>query len=206
MSRPVASLLALLLLAAPAARADLVNPSWSYQWAPSPVVVHADTPGPGTVTLTTFPGSGSAPVGQAQAALVAYVNYSSTAPAATPDHFTNQSFSLALTLKDVASGQSGVLNFTGSFNGTLSATGGQLSATFSGSMSNSLHLGNYNYSVTMSPYVPPPDASGRFPGLFLASIAAQAPQKLPEPGSLVLAGAGAVLLTLSSRRRPRRPA
>jgi hypothetical protein len=195
------SLLVLLLLAGSGARADLVNPAWSYQWAASPAVVHADAPGFGTVTLTTFPGSGGGPAGQPQAAVAAYVSYSTTAPAAAPDRFTNQPFSLTLTLTDGASGRSGVLSFTGSFNGTLSAAGGQLAGTFSGPTARSLSLGSFDYSVTLGSYVPPPDASGRFPGLFLASIMAQTPQKLPEPGSLTLAAAGTALLALASRRR-----
>jgi hypothetical protein len=99
-----------------------------------------------------------------------------------------------------------VLTFTGSFNGSLSATGGQLTGTFSGPTTRSVQLGSYDYSVNLGNFVPPPDPSGKFPGLFLASITAQAPtpQKLPEPGTLALAGAGALLVTLTSRRRPRR--
>src|SRR5436305_3354625 len=112
MSRPTTSVLALLLLAGSGARADLVNPAWSYQWTASPGVIHADAPGSGTVTLTTFPGSGGGPAGQPQAAVAAYVTYSSTAQGAAPDRFTNKPFSLALTLTDSGSGQSNVLNFT----------------------------------------------------------------------------------------------
>src|SRR5947209_4636682 len=91
-----------LLLLAPAARADFIP--WQYNWSRSPSVINADAPGTGYITLTDEPLKGAA--GNSDIVATNLKTFS-TAPTDKPDTFTNAKYSLSLTLIDTNSGKSG---------------------------------------------------------------------------------------------------
>jgi hypothetical protein len=210
--------LCLILVAGSFARADFVN--WSYNWTHSPVVVAADTGGTGGVTLTNHQGG----TGSGNSDIVAtQITTFSSASVNTPDRFTNKNYSLMLDLTDLASHQSGMLTFTGTLNGTLSATSANIKNAFTGALTQHLDLGGNLYTVTIGPYAAPgiPDATQT--GSISAHVSVQAesttggtPQggtpppshESPEPATLVLAGVGstALALAVSWRQRMRKRA
>ena len=86
----------------------------------------------------------------------------SSASANTPDTLiTGGAYSLALTLADTASGESGTLTFSGKLTGTFSANNSDLTNVFNSPTVQSLVLGGNTYMVTIGPYSPagPPSAS-----------------------------------------------
>jgi hypothetical protein len=131
------------------ARADLIT--WSYNWGSNPLSISADGASTGGISLSTPTGSvtGSSDI------VAANLSTFSSALPGTLDTFTNKGYTLNLTLTDGPSGASGTLSFNGAFNGTLSPTSAQITNTFSGSTTGSLHLGNDNYVVTIGPYSAP---------------------------------------------------
>jgi hypothetical protein len=74
---------------------------------------------------------------------------------ATPDHFTNKSYSRALTLTDAASGAKGVLTFTGLVNGTLSIAGASINNSFTGPTTGTLTLGGNLHTVKLDSFTAP---------------------------------------------------
>src|SRR5207249_3547993 len=73
----------------------------------------------------------------------------STASPDAPDVFTNRGYSLSLTLKDTASGATGVFTFTGEFSGTLTSGSALITNAFTGLATQTLTLGNNTYTVTI---------------------------------------------------------
>src|SRR5262249_18344922 len=138
------------------------------------------------------------------------INAMSNATAQHPDKFTNVPFTLSLVITDTASGDTNAANpllFRGVFNGTLTSGSSKVHPTMNpADLVQTLSLGNFTYTVSLTTIVNPgPPTTGA-----KGSVGAQAVlqirdvvQRVPEPGSIVLAflGAGMIWFTLS-RRRP----
>jgi hypothetical protein len=190
--------LAVLLTAAPAARADLVH--WSYNWSRSPSEVLSDS-GESKITLTDE--TTQQVIGDSDIVATNLRTFS-TAPDGSPDHFTNKSFVLKLTLIDHASSISGALTLTGVFNGTLSEHNANITMTPTGMTTQSIILGNAKYTAKFDYFSPPgpPDAtnSGSI-GAHVSVTVQLLTGGLPEPNSLILASLGALLLGLARHRR-----
>src|SRR5262249_59733815 len=122
-------------------------PAYPYPWTPTAPLVGSNGAG---VSLTPLSGSGTAP----SDIVAANLSVLSSAPAATPDP-VNGSWNLTLHLTDNVSGNSGTLDFTGKFSGTVSATASSVDNTFNAPTLQSLHLGTHAYSVTIGLYSPP---------------------------------------------------
>jgi hypothetical protein len=178
------------------ARADKVG--WSYNWTPSSTEILSDS-GQSKLILSNEPiGKASTMPGNSTDIVATNIKTVSSVDPGTLDSFTNRPFSLAVTLTDSTSSQSGTLTFTGVFNGTLNSGAAKIVGTITGSQVQSLTLGGSKYTVTMGQpnqysAPSPPDSTN------LGSISASAsvtvsspggPPSAPEPASLVLAGLG----------------
>ncbi len=181
-TRVFAAALATCLLAGAQARADFV--SWSYNWTPSSTAIYADNPPTGRITLTHEPG-GSA-VGDSYI-VATNIKTASTADPTSPATFTNKAYSLALTILDDASGKSGTLTFSGTFNGTLSNKSAIIMNTFTGPQTQSIVLGHNVYSVQIGPFAPPGPPTANISGS-ISALANVKVQQVPEPSTLVLSG------------------
>jgi hypothetical protein len=143
-----------------AARADMITP-WSYSWTRSPISVPADNNGTGGISMTVAPLTpGTHVVGDSDINAVNLSTFSS-APAGTVDSFTNANYSLTVQLTDMNSNTSGSLTFHGFFSGTLSTTSAQIDNTFLNPLTQSIVLGQHDYTVALNTYVPPglPDST-----------------------------------------------
>jgi hypothetical protein len=183
-----AAALGLLLVGAPAARADWI--AWTYSWSNSPQTILADNPaGGGSIILTNEPTLSA--VGNTDIVATNIHTYS-TASQSAPDTFTNKPYTLTLTLTDSASGQSGSATFTGAFNGTLTANSSNITNTFTSPTTVVMDLGTNEYSVTLTAYTPP----GPTGSINAGAIGAHATvtvepihivEQTPEPSTILLA-------------------
>ena len=196
-----AAALALLLAIAPAARADWI--AWTYSWSNSPQTILADNPsGGGKISLTDEPTLEA--VGNTDI-VATNIRTFSTAPASAPDKFTNKAYSLALTLTDSTSGQSGTAAFTGVFNGTLTANSSNITNAFTSANTVVLDLGNNQYTVTLTAYTPPGPTGSTNAGAIGAHATVTVENihpvlQSPEPTALLLAAFGIPLGLLQLRR------
>jgi len=206
-----ASLAAALSWASPA-RASFVP--WTYNWGRSPIAVQADAPGTGGISMTdesTLQASGSSDI------VATNLRTFSSATRTSPDKFTNKTYSLNLFLKDNDSGQSTTLSFSGKFNGTLTSFNSNITNTFTGDTSKTVHLGDHDYTVTLGSYAPPGPPSAVNAGSITAHVAVDEPADptgggdgggggdtgghLPEPSTLVLSCLGLSCLGMRSYRK-----
>lgn len=203
----------LLLFAVGEARADLIN--WSYSWSNTPTRIMADNPGTGYIQLTD---QGTTQVVGNSYIVATNLTTSSQASASNPDVFTAAPYTLQMTIKDDASGQSNILTFKGQFDGTLTGSSSDLTntptasssglpATLSTATTEQFVLGSNLYTVTIGPYSPPgPPNSGGNQGSISASATVTVQpifEGLPEPGTLTLSCLGAASLGLARWRRRR---
>jgi hypothetical protein len=187
--------LVLILATAGSARAELIH--WMYNWSRSPAVINADSPGTGYITLTDE--TTKTAVGDSNIVATNLKTYS-TATVDNPDKFTAKPYTLSLQLTDVGSLQSTTLTFQGKLDGTLTAMSANIKNTFVGPTSYDVVLGENKYTITLPTYTPPGP-----PGTVnLGSISVRVESlvtDLPEPGTLVLSGLGALLFGLRRLRR-----
>ena len=185
----------LLLVVTTAGRADPI--AWSYSWSNSPTQVNADAPGTGYLTLSNESTQNAA----GDSDIVA-TNIKGHSPATTGeiDTFTNKTYTLTLTLTDLASGASNTLAFTGELNGTLTAGSSLITNTFTGPTTQTLVLGDNAYTVTIDSYTAPGPPGSANAGS-IGALATVAIFQLPEPGTLTLSGLGASFLVLAGWRR-----
>jgi hypothetical protein len=114
------------LLANPAAWADPTpapNAQWTYNFSPNPPganTLNADSPGTGVVTFTNA--GTSSPITGASDLVVSNIYTSSLALPSNPDKISgsNGNYGFSMVLTDSASGQSAILNFTGTLSGSFS--------------------------------------------------------------------------------------
>jgi hypothetical protein len=190
--------LALLLALAGSARADFVH--WMYNWSRSPAKVYADSPGTGYITLTDE--SLHTAVGDSDVVATNLRTFS-TAPPGHPDTFTAKAYSLTLYLKDLASGRSASLIFTGRLDGTITSGSSHIANTFTGLVTQQVFLGDHLYTATIGPYAPagPPGSSNAGSISAHAHIDVEPVIALPEPAALALSALGFALLGLTHWRR-----
>ncbi len=205
-SAPVIGALMVLALNSPA-RAELIN--WSYTWSSVPDIVEADAPGTGKIYLD-HQATGQVEVDTVDPntdIVATNIRTESTATAASPDRFTNAPFLLSLSISDTQSGELATLQFHGVFNGRLTAQSAQVRPSLdTEDIEQSVTLGHYVYTVTMTSIVPPGPPTSTNKG----SIGARATvtvrdlvTAVPEPGTLLSGALGVGLLWLAlSRRRP----
>jgi hypothetical protein len=186
------------------ARADLMVP-WTYTWSRNPLSVAADNDGTGGVSLTLSPlAAGTNLTGDNEIKAVSLSTFSS-APTGTVDTFSSSPYSLTVHLTDLNSGATGALTFSGQFNGTLSATTASISNTFLSPSSQSIVLGQDDYTVTLNSYLAPNQPNSTTFGYIQADVTitpatgstntgngntgnSGGVQAVPEPSTLLLAG------------------
>jgi hypothetical protein len=194
--------LGLLLLAGVQAQADPVG--WDYSWAPSSLVVAADSGGTGGVSMTlqaTTHADGPSDV------IATNLRTFSSAPRTTPDSIAHGDYSLTLTLTDSASKATGTVTFTGFFSGTFSTTSSNLANEFTGDTTKTISLGGHLYTITIGPYAPPGPPSASNAGTISAHVDVGDDHggggDSPEPSTMVLAGLGLSFLGAASWRKRR---
>ena len=180
-TRLFAAALVLCLLAGARARADFIN--WDYSWNPSSSAILADNPTLGRITLSSASGEA---VGNSYIVATNLRTLSSADPS-SPATFTNVAYGLGLTILDEASGQTGTLNFSGTFDGTLSSKSAIISNAFTGPTTQSVQLGDHLYTVQIGPFAPPGPPTATIAGS-ISALANVAVKDVPEPSTLLLSG------------------
>jgi hypothetical protein len=173
---------AVCLLAGARARADFV--SWEYNWTPSATQIMADTPTMGSISLSNEPGGSAV---NSSYIVATNIRTASTADPSNPATFTNKAYSLALTILDDSSGKTGTLTFSGTFSGSLSNKNAIIMNNFTGPTTQSLQLGNHQYSVQVGPFAPPGPPTANIAGS-ISALANVSVKDVPEPSTLVLSG------------------
>lgn len=158
-SRLPLSLLVLLSIGG-ATRADLITAPWTYTWS-APTSVAATNDPSGGITMTLSPlAAGTTLTGSSDINAVRLTTFS-TASANSPDVFNDAKYSLTINLKDITSGATGQLIFQGEFGpsstqtSVLSTTNVNIQNTFLSPSTQTVKLGNYDYTVSLNTYVPP---------------------------------------------------
>lgn len=184
-----------------AAAADPIR--WGYDWTAFPGEVPA---GASRVRLSDEPYHTA--VGTSSI-VAANLNVISTADAARPDVLGPKAgfYALALGLQDLASGQWGAVLFQGQLQGRLWGGGSVLTNRLIGPTSQTLVLGNTEFTVSYDSFAAPsgPGAvnAGSLGFTVAASPAPTVGLPVPEPSALVLAGVGLSAVALAARRRAR---
>ncbi len=181
-TRLFATALALSLFAGTQARADLID--WSYNWMPTATQVFTDDPSMGNITLSNEPGSSTT----GDSFIVATnLKTASTSPATKPGTFTDQPYSLTLTIFDEASGKSEGLVFSGKFNGLVSSKSAIIMNEFTTPETQSVQVGSNLYTVKIGPFAPPGPPTATNSGS-ISALASVTVKEVPEPSTLALAG------------------
>jgi hypothetical protein len=186
----------LVLIMGTSARAGLVAASkvqWSYNFTPAASAVYADTNSSAGVSFTNEPTKSA--VGDSDVVMT-NMRVFSTADPNKPDALThNGSYKISLTLGTSANGSpmSGTLTFMGKLTGTFSAASANVSNMFGSNTTQTLTLGNYLFTVSLTAYTPagPPDQVNA--GSISAHVAISGIHVAtgsPEPSSMLLAGLG----------------
>jgi hypothetical protein len=180
-TRLFAAAVALCLFAGARARADFIN--WDYSWNPSSSAILADNPTLGRITLSSASGEA---VGNSYIVATNLRTLSSADPSSLAT-FTSAAYGLGLTILDEASGQTGTLNFSGTFDGTLSSKSAIISNAFTGPTTQSVQLGDHLYTVQIGPFAPPGPPTATIAGS-ISALANVAVKDVPEPSTLLLSG------------------
>jgi hypothetical protein len=214
-------LIALALLCGNAARADYLN--WTYTSNPNVPGISAGALSPNggaLVTLTNF----SAPqAGALSIPVIAYVTATSSTTSINfgPSANSPSTYSLALTITDGTTHDSGTLNFTGSLAGPLTATTSGVVNRLTPVSSSALTLDGHKYTVSIpsvtlaSPTSPQQNilasvsvSNATGPSVVVPQAVAvvppsttNTPTNTPEPGSIILACLGIAFLGTSGVRR-----
>jgi hypothetical protein len=189
---------ALALLPAAVARADLIE--WSEHWAPSPGRVAVNAAGTSGIILT---GGGTPRIDGSSTIVAANLQ---TFSAASPEHpvvFHDVPFALTLFVHDKQYNLDGALTFSGFFEGRLSRESAMVRFDLESPRTEVLHLGHHAYKVTLSGYTPPGPPGSKSLGSFTAFARVS---HNPEPSSLVLAALATPLAGLPLLRRRQRRA
>jgi PEP-CTERM motif len=222
-ARLLTTAVALLIVTASHARADLLD--WGYHWSISPNngIIQGTNPSTlngastGSVAIAVAQ-NGTDPLTLQTSSTIpaATVTTTSSTTSASPDSYKS-SYNLTLTLTD-PSQASGTVTFAGLISGSLTATSSSLTNTFQNTATNpltqSITLGGHVYQVTIDPTVANLPIPGSSTPTLLDAIVkvSNSPPgggggQTPEPASLVLGGLGFSLLGVGSCwKRNRQPA
>jgi hypothetical protein len=194
-----------LLMLAPAAAGGPIE--WGYDWSATPTFVPG---GPGKVT---FSNEVYTTATNNSHVVAANLKVFSTASPQVPDSFglAGGHYTLTVNLKDIDSGATGSLTFTGRLQGTISSHNALVTNTFTSPTTRSVLLGFTTFVVTMDSYTPPgPPDQGNLGSIgALVEVSSARPQEegnSPEPSAMALAGLGAGIAGLTAWRRRRRAA
>ncbi len=203
------SALALLLVAGVSAQASPIPPdqlTWNYNFSPASPAVYAHNNPSAGVTFTNEPtksATGSSDV------VVTNLRVFSAATAINPDKLMGSEghYSIALTLSATDTKlHTGTLTFNGNLTGSFSSQSANVANAFTGSTTQTLNLGIYQFTVTLIAYTPPgpPDQSNA--GSISAHVTVTEPgiKKVPEPTTLILSGLGVTFLGGAAWRRRRK--
>jgi hypothetical protein len=184
----------LVLLMGSQVRADHIE--WTSYWIANPTAVKANDPGDGSIRFSYD--QKVQHLTDSSSIILANLRTISNRPASNPAHFTDAPFDLILFIHDTASNLLGAMTFTGVFNGSLSKGNASIAVRWTGPETQTLHLGQHLFTVSLNPVTPPgpPDSSN------LGSISANVKvMHNPEPASMILALLGAPLLATCWRLR-----
>ena len=204
MKRTLASVGAAIALLLVGSAGALAGPGYNYAWQTSQGTFPSDTAGQGTIIL-----QGIGPVyGVVSTNVVAArVWVTSVEHYGAPTQFSNDAYTLSLTITDEPSGKSGVLSFHGELDGTAWKHGSKITNTLTGPLTQTIALGNEQYKVTIGPYVPPGPPGVGNAGAIGATInvhdLSNSPSGTPEPSTLALAGLGLVITGVAGWRKRR---
>ncbi|MFO0880642.1 MAG: PEP-CTERM sorting domain-containing protein [Gemmataceae bacterium] len=194
-------LLALTAVMFTASQAGAAPIKWGYDWSATPFV----TAGSGKVTFSDESyrqAAGNSFVVAAQLQTVSSASY------LTPDTFGpgDGNYSLSVWLKDIDSGLSGTLTFTGKLQGQFSQLNSLVSNTFNSPTVQSILLGYTTFIVRLDSYTPPGPSNQLNLGSIGATVEVSSlkpAQNTPEPSSMALAGLGLGAAGLAAWRRRR---
>jgi len=206
--------LAMLLTTGAGARATSILPddvTWTYTFTTTPGAVFADgNPGAGVNFTVSQPGqsaNGSSDI------VAANLTEFSTATVANPDKLaTNGNYAVSLQIQTSVAGpiQTATFDFTGKLSGTFSANNSNVSNAFGPNSTQTVQLGGYNFTVSLTSYTPPgppnaPDStsSGAI-GAHVTVSAITPTQTTPEPSTILLSGLGLSLLGGATWRKRRK--
>jgi hypothetical protein len=192
-----------IVLVGSAATANAAPIKWGYDWSAPPGFV---TAGAGKVTLSNEKYNNAA---GGSHVVATQLQVFSTAHPLTPDAFSASGggYTLTINLKDIESGETGSLTFTGKLQGKISQFSANVTNTFSSPAAQSILLGYTSFVVTMSSYTPPgpPDQLNYGSIGALVEVSSLKPaERTPEPSTMALAGIGAGIAGLSAWRRRRK--
>ncbi len=178
--------------------------NWSYTTTPSVpgIAVGASSPSGGaTVSLTDF----GSTAGGTSIPVIAYLTSSAST---TPIVFNAQTYTLTMHITDNGTHDTGALTFTGTINGSLSATTSTLVNSFSTPSPLSLDGHLYHVSIASVPLAPPTSPQQNILAAVSVTnvVATVNPISTPEPTSLVLGGLGFSLFGLGGCWKRRRTA
>jgi hypothetical protein len=194
------------------------DPSWTYTTVATPLAVAPDSPGGGLVLTSQ---STPSAVTAGTSGIVATTVLGSTT--AVTDHYTNAPYQVAITVKDVGSGNSHTFTFKGEFSGTFGASTGAnitdllqdpVSMVFDANnkVTESFSIGGNLYTVTLDPHVIVGNL-GSFPASIGGTVSVTGSDggggggvsTTPEPSTMVLSMLGLSVLGVTAIRRRLRP-
>jgi hypothetical protein len=193
------------------------DPSWTYTTIATPLAVAPDSPGGGLVlTSQSIPSAVTAGTSGIVATTVLGTVSSGT------DTYTSAPYNVAITINDVASGQSHTFSFNGAFSGTFSATTGSnitntlqdpvtLAFSPTATVAESFTIGGNLYTVSLDPHVIVGNL-GSFPASIGGTVTVNGSStstgpvsSTPEPSTMVLSIMGLSALSLTALRRRLHP-
>jgi hypothetical protein len=216
MTRTALPVVILVAIAAPPVATAGPLPTWTYQHIAN-VAIRDLSAGSGL----SIPNSVPTPMTGSGTASVEVVQWS-IAGQGSPDTVSAQPYSFSLTLTDQASGASGLATFSGALSGSYWKAGADLTNQFTGDTVQTLTLGDYAYTVSLTDFTPPTVAGVVGGGRITARVEVTAagevvtppgpigggpdeppgPSATPEPTTILIAAAG--LAAVGTRRLVRR--
>jgi hypothetical protein len=187
------------------AAAALGGPLSSYDYNATPNPVTGDILSDNTHSKIHLSNEPSVPASGSTDILLANLTTVSSASVANPDKFTNQPWTIGVTIFDEDAGVSGSVQFKGMFSGSVWNKGAKITNSFTGLTTQFLKLGGNYYTITVDSYTKPGGPNATQKGAIGASIILSDARpdgfQSPEPSTLVLGGIAAFGGFFGWRRR-----